>query len=390
VPHLPALLNTVRVTMKRDSLKILAALSAALFLTLVGCEAKKSSNPLSPSVAGPIPGVEITSPKLVEPAQGFKFKENQQPIKLTIENSSSTGVRPISYTFEVASDSDFNSKVFARSGVAPGEGGRTSVQLDTLELGRPYYWRARADDGANNSLYSSAQFEMFPRAVLTVPALVSPVNNEQVSSRRPTLRIRNSEHNSAIGTVSYFFVVSRDQAFTQIVATGLEVETATTDYGVDRDLDFGVTYFWRVRAGDGEVTTDWSATQAFRGPATPAPGPGPGPSPAPGGPCNSSSPEAIVKCERAKYGHMSHGQMNQLLIAITRSLNRNGIGGGPFGILRKQSGTNCNGYSCDVICAGQGGSQRQWDVLGDIEGDQSPGWGGPNTDGIRVDLCEVR
>jgi hypothetical protein len=378
--------------MTRKTLKIVAALPAAALLTLVGCEAKKSSNPLSPSVAGPIAGVEITSPKLVEPAQGFKFKENQQPIKLTIENSSSTGVRPMSYTFEVASDSDFNSKVFARSGVAPGEGGRTSVQLDPLELGRPYYWRARADDGANNSLYSSAQFELLPRAVLTVPGLVSPVNNAQVSTRRPVLRIRNSERNSAIGTVSYFFVVSRDQAFTQIVATGQEIESGQTDYVVDRDLDYGATHFWRVRASDGEVTTDWSETQAFRGPPTPAPSPSPGPSPgpAPGGPCNSSNPEAIVSCERAKYGHMSHSQMYQLMVAITQSLNRNGIGGGPFGILRKQSGTNCNGYSCDVICSGQGGSQRQWDVLGDIDGAQSPSWSGPNTNGIRVDLCEVR
>ncbi len=38
-----------------------------------------------------------------------------------------------------------------------------------LELGRSYYWRARAEDGANNSLFSSAEFSVLPRAVLTVP-----------------------------------------------------------------------------------------------------------------------------------------------------------------------------------------------------------------------------
>ena len=51
-----------------------AALCAALTFALAGCEAQKSSNPLSPSVAGPIPGVNITAPKLVEPAQGFKVQ----------------------------------------------------------------------------------------------------------------------------------------------------------------------------------------------------------------------------------------------------------------------------------------------------------------------------
>jgi hypothetical protein len=88
---------------------------------------------------------------------------------------------------------------------------------------------------------------------------------------------------------------------------------------------------------------------------------------------------------------MSHGQMLDFLRNVVRSLNRNGIGGGPFGLLRKQSGTNCGGYSCDVICAGQGSGQRQYDVLGDIEGDQTPGWSGPHTlPDIRIDVCEVQ
>src|SRR5215208_3283326 len=117
-----------------------AVLCGVLTFALAGCEAQKSSNPLSPSVAGPIAGVQITAPKLVEPGQGFKYKESQQPIKLVIENATTTGVRPLTYIFEVATDSEFTSKVFARSGVPPGDG-RTSVQIDRLDLGRAYYWR---------------------------------------------------------------------------------------------------------------------------------------------------------------------------------------------------------------------------------------------------------
>lgn len=370
---------------------IRAALAAAIAATLVGCEAKKSANPLSPSVAGPIAGVEITAPRLLEPAQGFRFKESQLPIRLLIENSSSNGVRPVSYAFEVASDSEFNSKVFARSGVAAGDGGRTSVQLEALELGRPYYWRARAEDGANNSTFATAQFEVLPRALFMAPALTSPINNDVVAERQPVLRLQPSERNSAVGTVSYQIVVARDQAFTQIVSVNVQDESRDIAWMIDRILDYSLTYYWRARATDGELTTEWSATQVFRTGAAPAPAPGPTPAPPPGGPCSGGTPEAIVSCERAKYGFMSHGQMYTFIKAVAQSLNRNGISGAPFGILRKQSGMNCNGYSCDVICSGQGNSQRQWDVLGDIDGAQSPGWGGPHTmPGIRVDLCEIQ
>jgi hypothetical protein len=355
-------------------------------LTLAACQAKKSENPLSPSVAGPIPGVEISAPRLLEPSQGFKFKENQQPIKLVVENSVTNGVRKLLYYFEVSSDQGFANKVYARGGVPEGDG-RTSVQLDALELGRAYYWRAWTDDGANKSTSSTAGFEVLPRAVFTVPTAASPVNNAAVADRRPTLRINNSSHNSAVGSVSYFFMVAKDQAFTQISATGIVPEGGVTQWTVDRELDYGLTHFWRVRATDGEMTTDWSPTAAFRTPAAPAPGGGGVP---PGAPCNSSVPLQIVECERAKYGHMSHSQMLDFLKATVRSLNRNGISGAPFGILQKGSGENCGGYSCDVICSGQGNSQRQWDILGDIDGDQSPSWGGPNMlPDIRVDDCKV-
>src|SRR4029079_5023111 len=168
-----------------------AALPAALMFAVAGCEAQKSSNPLSPSVAGPIPGVNITAPKLSDPAQVFKYKESQQPIKLVIENATSNGVRPVTYMFEVATDSTFTTKVYARSGVPPGDGNRTSVQIDRLDLGRAYYWRAKADDGANATAINAPEFEVLPKPVLNPPGLVSPVNGERTASRRPTLTVNN-------------------------------------------------------------------------------------------------------------------------------------------------------------------------------------------------------
>ena len=206
--------------MERKNIRLAAVLPAVLLLALVACQAKKSENPLSPSVAGPIAGVSITAPVLLEPAQGIKYKESQQPIKLVIQNATTSGVRPITYTFEIATDSAFNTKVFARASVPPGDGGKTTVQADRLDLGRAYYWRARADDGANTSEYASANFEVLPKPDLSVPGLVSPINNASVTSRTPTLTVSNSTRNSAVGDVRYQFQVAKDAAFTSVSATG--------------------------------------------------------------------------------------------------------------------------------------------------------------------------
>lgn len=368
-----------------------AALPVLFAFALVGCEATKSENPLSPSVAGPIAGVDITPPTLIEPGQGFKVKESQQPLKLLIGNSTTTGVRAVAYSFEVATDSDFQTKVFARSGVPQGSGGQTSVTVDRLDLGRAYYWRVRADDGANSSSYSTASFEVLPKPVLNAPSLIHPINGATTGNKRPELKIANSDRNAAIGFVRYGFQISTNASFTGIVATGVRDEGgSTTEFIPDADLAASTTYYWRAAAADGETTSAWSAVQNFKTPGA-APAPAPGPAPNPGAPCDSGNPDTIIKCERNKYGFMSPSQTLDFLRASARSLNRNGIGGGPFGILRKTNGANCNGFSCDIICAGQGGGQVQYDVLADAEGAQVAGWGGGKTaPNIRADVCEIQ
>src|SRR5687767_14409847 len=162
---------------RRPVFHILTA--AALLAPLVGCEAKKSDNPLSPAIAGPIAGVEITAPRVLEPGEGIKIREAQQPITLLVENSSSNGVRPVAYTFEVSSTDNFEQKLYARSGVTSGTDGRTRVTVDRLDSGRRYFWRVRAEDGANASGYSTSTFELLPKPQLDPPVQRSPIENAQ-------------------------------------------------------------------------------------------------------------------------------------------------------------------------------------------------------------------
>jgi hypothetical protein len=359
-----------------------ATVGAALICALAGCEAHKSSNPLSPSVAGPIPGVNISAPKLVDPVQGFKYKESQQPIKLVIENATTNGVRPMTYMFEVATDSSFTTKVYARSGVPPGDGGRTSVQIDRLDLGRAYYWRAKADDGANASQFSSSQFEVLPKPLLNPPGPVSPVNNDRAASRRPALTVNNSDRNAAIGNVSYEFQVATDQAFTKIVASGVSGETpGQTSFTPNADLAVDLQHFWRARAGDGDTTSAWAATQTFRTPNAPSPGPGPSPNPGPRpGTCASNNGPAIASCIAAKYPEylaagISLGQRQANMSFLRdRIIEAGKCGGLDLGQNLKRGGPD---LSIDFLAWRQGGGDMGIDLAVDYDNTSEPlrlGW----------------
>jgi hypothetical protein len=307
--------------MTTTALKSLSAAAGVILLAAtVGCEAKKSSNPLSPSVAGPIPGVNITAPAVVEPSQGFKFRYTEQPIRLTVQNAATSGVRPLSYAFEVATDSGFETKVFSKGSVPPGDGGRTSVQLDVLEIGRAYYWRVRALDGANTGPYTTASFEIFPKPVLNPPTAVSPVNAQVTSSTTPTLTVHNAAFVGPVGDRHYDFQVSADQAFVAIVATATVAEGGGDTSYTTAPLPSSRTYFWRARASDGETTSDWTPTQTFKTPSVATPPPPP-PGGGGGGSCALGNGPQIVACISAKYadrrvpvGSLSERQANMMFL----------------------------------------------------------------------------
>jgi hypothetical protein len=240
-------------------------------------------------------------------------------------------------------------------------------------------------------------FSIITPVIIDVPAPLSPTGGTTISSTRPSFRIKNAAYSGPSGQIVNTIQVANDPAFASMVAVyNVPAQGSETRFDPPLELPFSRTFHWRVRAydsGPSGVIGAWSGAQAFVTPAEPPPPPPPAPSPfpGPGGTCDSSSPLRIVQCERSKYGHMSSSQTVTFLRAVARDLNRNGIAEGPFGILRKGSGSNCGGYSCDIICSGQGSSQKQWDVLSDAEGSQDPVWSGPKTEpNIRVDVCEIQ
>jgi hypothetical protein len=266
-------------------LATLGVLAAAVALT--ACEASKSSNPLSPTVAGPIPGIEISAPKMLEPTSGTKISVEKQPVTLLIENAGSNGPRPLSYSFDIATDTGFSNVVFTRDGIAPGEGGRTSLRLtDALATGHTYYWRVRAQDGANAGPYATpAAFTIFTPIVIDVPGLTAPAPNATVLNIRPTFTITNAPRSGPVGAISYLIELADSDSFANKVATWSVAEAPNqTTTPSPADLTYSKVYYWHVRAYDATTLGPWSNTQAFQMLAEPAPVYVPPTAPAPGGP----------------------------------------------------------------------------------------------------------
>jgi hypothetical protein len=256
-----------------------------LTLAFAGCVADKSADPLSPTVAGPIPGVNITPPTIVQPISGTKIAVDQQPLVLTVVNSASSGVRPLTYVFEIASDVSFTNKVFSKDGIPPGTN-QTSLKLpDALATGRTYFWHARAEDGANTGPFSAtAAFDVFTPIVIGPPDLVSPINNVVADSAHPRFTFNNAPHSGPVGPLTYIIEVADGGDFGNKMAVWTVPERSGQTYlDSPQDLPPIKQLFWHVRAADPTTAGPWSASQAFQTPA-PVVLPPPPPVDVPGGP----------------------------------------------------------------------------------------------------------
>jgi hypothetical protein len=369
--------------MKGRTSFLLAVPGAFLAMSLVGCQASKSANPTSPSVAGPIPGVNITAPKPLAPSEGSAIKSTEQPITLVVENASTNGQRVVSYIFEVASDSQFASRLVTRDGVQPGTDGKTSLRLpDALAADRTYYWRAKADDGANASGYSAAvSFAVVSPVEIGTPVPLFPISGATTASVTPDFGAANAPKKGPYGSVTYAFDISENEAFSARVALVTVAEgPSQTTFRLAQTLKNATKYFWRVRAADPSVTGAWSVTQSFVTPAAaPAPSPSPSPSPSPGnsgkhvpaGPLTEDQASKVVYATAAEFPSLmrvfstdaeAEGAAEQLLLRTIWHLQLAGFRSGrqqnPSGAISKDKLTiyiNGAWHSYDIFRLGYAG-----------------------------------
>jgi hypothetical protein len=233
-----------------------AARACFIVLTLtaaVGCAKSPAQPSTDATTVAPVPSL---------PPNNAQVRNADQPIALVVTNAVGTKAGP-TYTFEVATDVAFASKVQTKDSIPEGTNGQTSVRLDPLTPGRDYYWRARASAGGATGVFGIAsRFALGPAINVNAPVVISPLNNA-VTAQRPALRVANAVRSGPTGAVTYTFEIANSAAFTTIVASETVAEGVNeTGFIPAADLPMGAPMFWRATANDTSNATSSAASPA--------------------------------------------------------------------------------------------------------------------------------
>jgi hypothetical protein len=236
----------------------LRRLSSVVLAVLGATACSSGTNPTQPST--------FTAPVSVLPIDRARFRNIDQPVMLSVQNAVFTQTGTTTYTFEVATDTAFSAKVQAKDNVAEGQGGQTSVKLDTLPADKDYYWHARIERaGAASPFGATHSFNIGPTIVLSPPVAVSPLTGTQTVSR-PTFTVSNIVRLGPAGALVYTFEIASNPGFSPIAISGAVGEgSGQTSFTPTSDLAPAVTYYWRASANDAtnSLSSPPSTTQFF-------------------------------------------------------------------------------------------------------------------------------
>jgi hypothetical protein len=240
----------------------------------VGCEKASPTRPTGvdgtstkvESMTDARTGATLIAAQPVSPAPNAQITYASQPLTLTVANGTTTGSTPLVYTFEVANDVAFADKVFSRSDVAQGSGGRTSLAIDRLAGSKTYYWRVGSSiasgPGPNSAVRS---FAIGPEVVLQNPVPASP-GSGATAFPPYMLSVNNVQRSGPAGQIRYEFQLSDSDNFGSLISSLLVDEQPNqTSATTNANLTSNSTYFWRVRAIDttNNVMTPFSAPSPF-------------------------------------------------------------------------------------------------------------------------------
>jgi hypothetical protein len=229
-------------------------------LCLAAVVAACGGSPSSPAVAS------TAAPVLLSPANGAPVANQSQPVTLVVQNAAASKAGT-TYTFEVASDLAFTTKVQIKDGIAEGTNGQTSVRLDPLAAAKDYFWRARAQAPGGTGAFSDLfKFTIGAPVTLAPPAPIGPLTNADTTPR-PALRVSNAVRTGPTGAITYNFEIARDSGFSSIVTAATRSEGINeTGFIPTADLPTGAVLYWRATATDAanSVTSSPSSVQSFR------------------------------------------------------------------------------------------------------------------------------
>ena len=237
----------------------------------------------------------LTAPSVFAPADGATVT-SERPL-LEVNNAGGPPDLPLVYEFEVFADAALQQQLPGNSLVAEGSPRTVWALTSALAEDRTYYWRARASDGFSSSPWTAvASFTVDAQNLPpSSPVIDSPPSGAVVASREPALTIQNA-FDPELAHLGYEFVLARDPALTDIVATAADVpETfGLTTWTPPLTLEEDVTYYWRARASDGANVSPWTETGSFTVHSTNAPPTAAVPVSPVGGSVPTKTPQLVV------------------------------------------------------------------------------------------------
>jgi hypothetical protein len=219
-----------------------------------------SSSPVAPAGTATVASASTTSP-----ANGASIANLSQPVTLSISNGYVSTGSAATYTFEVATDTAFNTKVVSQD-VAQNSSGTTSLKLGTLPAGTDYYWHVKTTaEGTTTGYTATMKFSIGAAIVIQAPAPVSPLTGATGLSQTPTFTVTNAVRSGPVTAISYRFDVSTVSTFSTITQSATVAEQTTrTSWTPTTNLAGGTTYYWRVQAIDSAsgITSAYATTQS--------------------------------------------------------------------------------------------------------------------------------
>jgi hypothetical protein len=151
-----------------------------------------------------------------------------------------------SYTIQYSTSSDFsmNSQTTSTS---------TNYGLNGLSYNTTYYWKVKAKNGQIESQWSNSRKFKTEQLTLAVPTLSSPSNAATGVSADP--QVSYSTVSNATGYVIEYSTASDFAGASQL--------SSSTGSATISDLNYNTKYYWRVKATNGDVSSNWSSSRNF-------------------------------------------------------------------------------------------------------------------------------
>jgi hypothetical protein len=160
-----------------------------------------------------------------------------------------------SYEWQCADNRDFTFIPAGLEGTVTG----SSVRLPALEPATVYYWRVRAKTPALSPWSEVWSFATSLAAQLVPLRPESPAAGENGTALKPVF-----QWTAVIGASGYELLVASDADFENpVIIRENDYALPANAWKSDVVLDYGTTYYWKVRAVTASTHSIWSATGVF-------------------------------------------------------------------------------------------------------------------------------